>query len=449
MLSIRRLRWISVVGPTVFVVGFELFTRVLFPDFVPAWGHVVVALAAISAGAFAFSTFVFTTMARLECQIHERNRRLTLLNTVAIHASESLDLEQVATSICRNVGTALDAEAAAIALTSEDDGELRLAGHVGLPRDAVSPEGTLGPYDCDCRKALALGGPVVVDDARELAGCMGLVSNGESATCVSVPARSKGKTIGVLLVVRHGQRAFTPDDVDLIAALGSQAGAVLQNAQLFSNTGAIAVLQERQRVAREVHDGLAQTLGYLNVQLGIVDQLLAKGELENVRGELETMSQVTRVAYEDLRHSITDLRTPLAVSGGIRRTLREYLEKFSLQTGIPCHFEGHTGSAAVLAPESEVQLLRIVQEALNNVRKHAPGAEIWLHVEANSRSVKAIIRDDGPGFDPERVDSSNRYGLYTMRERAEARGGTLSIESRLGTGTTIEVMLPAEGAKVA
>lgn len=449
MLSIRKLRWISVIGPTTFVVGFELFTRMLFPDFVPAWGHVVVALAAISAGAFAFSTFVFTTMARLESQIRERNRRLALLNTVATHASESLDLEQVATAICRNVSNALDAEAAAIALTSEDDGELRLAGHVGLPRGATGPDGALGPYDCDCRKALALDGPVVVRDGRELPGCMGLVSNGGSATCVSVPTRSKGKSIGVLLVVRQGPRAFTQEDVDLIAALGSQAGAVLQNAQLFSNTGAIAVLQERQRVAREVHDGLAQTLGYLNVQLGIVDQLLAKGELESVRGELETMSQVTRVAYEDLRHSITDLRTPLAVSGGVRRTLREYLERFSLQTGIPCHFEGHTGSAAALAPESEVQLLRIVQEALNNVRKHAPGAEIWLHVEADSRHVKAVIRDNGPGFDPESITREGRFGLHTMKERAEASGGSLSIVSRPGVGTTIEVAMPAEGARVA
>jgi signal transduction histidine kinase len=448
MLSIRTLRWISVIGPTAFVVGFELFTRVLFPDIVPAWGHVVAALAAISTGAFGFSTFVFTSMARLERQIHERNRRLALLNTIATNASESLDLQQVATAICRNVGRALDAEAVAVALSSEDDGELHLAGQMGLPRDATGPDGTLGPYDCDCRKALALDGPVV-RDARELPGCMGLVPNGEAATCVSVPTRSKGKGIGVLLVARRGTRAFTHDDLDLISVIGSQAGAVLQNAQLFSNTGAIAVLQERQRVAREVHDGLAQTLGYLNVQLGIVDQLLAKGQLDTVRGELETMSEVTRVAYEDLRHSITDLRTPLAVSGGIRRTLREYLDRFSVQTGIPCHFEGHTGSPAVLPPESEVQLLRIVQEALNNVRKHAPGGEIWLRVEADSRHVRAVIRDNGPGFDPDSISQEGRFGLHTMKERAEASGGALSINSRPGSGTTIEVTMPAEGVRAA
>ncbi len=448
MLSIRKLRWISVIGPTAFVVGFEVFTRVLFPDIVPAWVHVVAALAAISAGAFAFSTFVFTSMARLEGQIHERNRRLALLNTIATRASESLDLEQVAATICRNVSNALDAEAAAIALTSEDDGELRLAGHVGLPPGATGPDGALGTYDCDCRKALALDGPVV-RDAQELSGCMGVVPNGGSATCVSVPTRSKGKSIGVLLVVRRGRKPFTDDDIDLIVALGSQAGPVLQNAQLFSNTGAIAVLQERQRVAREVHDGLAQTLGYMNVQLGIVDQFLAEGDLESVRGELEAMSQVTRTAYEDLRHSITDLRTPLAVSGGVRRTLREYLEKFSIQTGITCRFDGHTGSAAVLPAESEVQLLRIVQEALNNVRKHAPGAEIWLHVEANSRSVKTVIRDNGPGFDPHKIGREGRYGLHTMKERAEASGGTLRIESRPGAGTTIEVILPTEGVRAA
>jgi len=447
MLSIRKLRWISVIGPTAFVVGFELLTRVLIPDIVPTWGHVVVALGAMSVGAFAFSTFVFTAMARLERQVHERNRRLALLNTIATRASESLDLEQVASTICRNLTEALDADAAAVAITSEDDGELRVVGHVGIPRGAVGTDGTLGPYDCDCRKSLALDGPVI-GDARDMAGCIGVVPTGEPGTCLSVPVRSKGKSIGVLLVIRRGYMTFTDDDVDLVAALGSQAGAVLQNAQLFSNTGAIAVLQERQRVAREVHDGLAQTLGYLNVQLGIVDQLLAKGDLHSVRGELDTMSEVTRIAYEDLRQSITDLRTPLAISGGIRRTIREYLEKFSLQTGIPCHFEGHTGSAAVLPPESEVQLLRIVQEALNNVRKHAPDAEIWLRVEADSRRVKTVIRDNGPGFDPDGIGHEGRFGLQTMKERAEASGGALSITSRPGNGTTIEVVMPVEEARV-
>jgi signal transduction histidine kinase len=447
-MSIRTLRWITVIAPTAFVVAFEFVTRLLVPHIVPGWGHVVAALAAISSAAFAFSTFVFTSVARLERQVNERNRRLAVLNSVAAHASESLDLEEVANAIARDLIEGLDADAAAVALVGEDDGELRLVGCAGQGLE-MSVNYLLGADDCECRKVVALDRPLVIENAHEAPSCARVVTRGRPATCVSAPVRSKAKGIGALLVVRSGRRTFSKDEVDLVSALGSQVGPVLQNAQLFSNTGAIAMLQERQRVAREVHDGLAQTLGYLNVQMGIIDQLCGTGELDSVRTELQTMAVVTRDAYEDLRHSITDLRTPATFGGGVRRTLREYVERFSLQTGIRTHFEGHSGVPAVLSRESEAHLLRIVQEALNNVRKHAPGATVCVRVEADSRRVTVHIRDDGPGFDAGTVRQEQRYGLRTMSERAEASGGTLVIESQPGQGTTIGVMMPVQGLKAA
>jgi signal transduction histidine kinase len=235
------------------------------------------------------------------------------------------------------------------------------------------------------------------------------------------------------------------DEVELIAAVGSQVGTVLENAQLFSKTEALAVLQERERVAREVHDGLAQTLGYLNVQMGIVDRLLATEEIARAQAEVDEMALVTREAYQDLRQAIVDLRTPFSSTGGLRRTLREYAERFSRQTGITCHFEGHRGPPAILSPTAEVQLIRIVQEALANVKKHAPGSEVWLSVEVRNREALVIIRDNGPGFDLESTMISGRqFGLQTMKERAESVGGTLRIDSRPDAGTTVEVVVPLE-----
>lgn len=448
MLSIRTLRWISVVVPTAFVLVFELVTRGLYGNSVPAWGHTVVILAAVSTAAFAFSTFVFATMARLEREIRERNRRLALLNVVSTEASESLDLEEVAAAITRNVMQALGAKAAGLALVSED-GELRVVAHSGLPTRTGSGNGSPGLYDCECRRALALGRAIVVKDIRESASCAGILGDRILGTCISAPLRSKGINIGAIFVARPKSQPFSLDERGLVTALGSQVGPAIQNAQLFSKRGAIAVLEERQRVAREVHDGLAQTLGYLNVQMGIVDHLLASDDLAKAKAELKTMTQVTRDAYEGLRLAIMDLRTPLSPTGGLRRTLREYLQRFSLQTGIQCHFEGHRGSAATLSPSAEVQLTRIVQEALANVKKHAPAAEVWLSVEANERLVRVIIRDNGPGFDPASVPQSGRYGLQTMRERAEGIGGSLLIESHADAGTRLEVTIPIDEAKAA
>jgi signal transduction histidine kinase len=317
----------------------------------------------------------------------------------------------------------------------------------GLPLNIADASGRIGPYDCECRKALIRGQTIVAEDSRENAACAGAFPDGTAMTCLSAPIRAKGNDIGAILVARPASQPLSSDEVDLVTALARQVGPALQNAQLFSKSGAIAVLQERQRVAREVHDGLAQTMGYLNVQMSITAHLLADGDLEKAQDELVTMSRVTRDSYEDLRQSIGDLRAPLSPRGDLRRTLREYVERFSLQTGVTCQFENGHGSAVALSPSAEVQLIRIVQEALTNVKKHAPGARAWLSLKANHRRVCATIQDDGPGFDPASVGRSGRFGLQTMKERAESAGGSFVIESRPGAGTRLEVTIPMEGVK--
>ncbi len=437
------------VVPTTSVAVFELVTHGLLGHSVPAWVNVVVAFGGLTPAAFIFSTFVFGTMARLERDLRDRNRRLALLNAVATDASESLELEEVASAITRNLAQAMTAEYAGLALASEDDGELRLVAQSGRPPAMTDAGGQLGPHDCGCRQAVTEGRTIVVQDSRQNASCAGVLPEASAATCVSAPIRSKGKTIGAILLARSKSLPITADEVDLVTALGLQVGPVLQNAQLFGQTGAIAVLQERQRVAREVHDGLAQTLGHLSLQVGITDRLLADRDLDGVRAEVDAMGQAVRDALEDLRQSLVDLRIPFSACGDLRRTLREYVARFSLQTGIPCHFENQRGPALALSPSAEVQLIRIIQEALTNVKKHAPGASVWLRLQTSGRQVHVTIQDDGPGFEPADVGDSGRFGLQTMKERAESAGGGFVIESRPGSGTRLEVTVPMEGVKVA
>ena len=287
MMSVRTLRWISVVAPTAFVVTFEIITRSLFDDVVPSWVHVVVALTAVSLAAFAFSTFVFTMMGRLEREVLERNRRLAILNALAADTSESLDVEQVAAATTRSIRAAMNLETVGLALASAEDGSLQLVGLDGLAAPFIPVDGvrSLAEYDCECQKAVALCRPVVVSDVRESARCAGLLGDARARTCAAVPVRCKGRTTGALFVARDRSRPFARDEIELIAAVGSQVGAVLENAVLFSKAEALAVLQERERVSREVHDGLAQTLGYLNVQMAIVDRLLTTEELTKAQAE--------------------------------------------------------------------------------------------------------------------------------------------------------------------
>src|SRR3972149_1359376 len=203
----RTLRWISVVVPTSSVVVFELFTHVLFTHSVPMWVNLVVAFAGVSVGASAFSAFVFGTMGRLESELRERNRRLALLNAVATEASESLDLDQVASAITRNVMQALTTDTAGLGpVSGGGEGELGLVPQSGLPPNIADATGQLGPYDCECRKALIGGRTIVAEDSRENVACAGAFPDGPAMTCLSAPIRAKGNDIGAILVARRISR---------------------------------------------------------------------------------------------------------------------------------------------------------------------------------------------------------------------------------------------------
>lgn len=447
VLSIKRLRWISVIAPTLFVVAFELVAEgFLGRDRVPPWIHALVALVAVAIAASAFSLFVFSTIGKLEKEIRERSHRLGLLNSLGKQLSESLDISEVAESAARNIVDALDADAAGLALALDDErpGSLQLVGHyglAGLPDINESPM-PLGEYDCESARAVALGRPVVVEDTLANPRCSGLLKNDSSQICVAVPVKSKGRNIGAMFVARDASIPFEDNEVELLDAVGSQIGSFLENAHLFANAEALAVMQERERVAREVHDGLAQTLGYLNVQMGVVEHLVRSGEVTKIQSELEQMTDVTRRAYDDLRQVISDLRFPVSAAG-LRRAIREYADDFSRRTGIACHFEAHHGLPIVLAPSVEVQIIRIVQESLANVKKHARDAEVWLTVEASEEQAHVAVRDNGPGFDPiAALAQRHQFGLRTMTERAESAGGKLIIRSTPGEGTTVSLTVP-------
>ena len=295
-MSIRRLRWISVIAPTVFVGAFEIVTRSLYGDLVPLWVHMVVALAAVSVAAFAFSTFVFASMRSVEREIRVRNRRLAALNALAAEVSESLDVDQVAAATTRSVLASMTADVVGVALVSEEDGALRLIGQDGLAVQFTPENGglPLGENDCECRKAVALGRPVLVEDTSQSVPCTGLLGE-RTGTCVAVPVKSKGRTTGAIFVARDRSNPWRSEDIELIAAVGAQVGTVLENAQLFSKAEALAVLQERERVSREVHDGLAQTLGYLNVQMGILNRLLTSGETVKAQAEVDQMAELRKL----------------------------------------------------------------------------------------------------------------------------------------------------------
>jgi signal transduction histidine kinase len=223
---------------------------------------------------------------------------------------------------------------------------------------------------------------------------------------------------------------------------------VRRTRELADMNEAMAVVKERQRIARELHDSLAQTLGYLHLKLADLERRVGADGTAHLEVELADLKKVARDAYEEARQAIFGLRSMVSRSLGLIPTLTEYLHDWSGQTTVAVDLRVDPEEGTRLPPVVEVQLIGIIQEALANVRKHAGAQRVLVSVERHDEAARVAIHDDGRGFDPSAVagGSNGGFGIETMRERAEAVGGKFTISSRPGQGTQVDVELPTTGS---
>jgi two-component system sensor histidine kinase DegS len=204
-----------------------------------------------------------------------------------------------------------------------------------------------------------------------------------------------------------------------------------------------AVLEERARLSRELHDGFAQLVAYMLVRLDTVTGLVAANRCPDAMAELERMRSVTDDLYQDVRESISELRTRVS-ERGLPATVRDYVDEYEDRHGIRVNLQGEDLTRGLPALTA-FQLLRIIQEALANVRKHASARHTWITFrKSDGDRLELVIGDDGTGFDPRPVAHSARksFGLASMRERVESLGGAMTLESQSGRGTRVTVAIP-------
>jgi nitrate/nitrite-specific signal transduction histidine kinase len=210
----------------------------------------------------------------------------------------------------------------------------------------------------------------------------------------------------------------------------------------------LATMQERERLAREFHDGLAQTLAYLNIQASQIDQALARADADTARTQLGEMRLVIQSAYRDVRHALYDLRVSL--DHGLGPALEAYCQSFGARNSLDMHYTGTETGSGCLGPDQAAQVLRIVQEALTNVRKHSRAQGIWVNLAISGETLKVTVKDNGVGFvvTPDGLNAAKpgHYGLVTMRERTTGIGGTLTVRSEPGAGTEIELAVPCRAS---
>lgn len=257
---------------------------------------------------------------------------------------------------------------------------------------------------------------------------------------IGVAMRTADKRLGMLIVERAGSEQFSAHDVRLLRSFGAQASILLERSMLYEEIEAGAIMNERHRLAREIHDGLAQHLAFLKMRVSWLRRTPATidvSHLQDVEGVLET-------ALIEARHAITTLRAePLGTS--TVEAIGGYAEEFGQVSGIEMVLP-RPQDVPEAGPKSRVELLRIVQESLNNVRKHARATRVEIDVRERDGGLEVSVCDDGIGF----VTSGGargHFGLQIMRERAESVGGKLDVESQPGAGTAVTIWVPGHEAE--
>jgi signal transduction histidine kinase len=374
--------------------------------------------------------------------IHLRANRMATLYAVENLARTEQDLGGLLEQVLNTALAGWGAPGGAILLYDEDDGIWHHWVHRGLGDDASHPRFDLALHLAEeVRKSRS--SLLIPDLSQHVEAGAAMVTGLRSAAVA--PLVAGGELLGALVMVADQPDLFEPDQASFFEAIAHQASLAIGNAQLHARVQQMAVLEERYRLSREMHDGLAQTLSALGWQLDRLKTLAADGRLETLEQELALGRRMVREAYTDVREAIDGLRLEIDHVGGLPSALEEYVAEFGRRTGIEVALE-LAQDLPQLSAETELQLLRIVQEALINVRKHAAAEHVWVRLQSSSADARVTltVADDGQGFDPAWPRGRGHLGLSTMRERARSQGGDFAVVTGPEQGTRITVTLPFE-----
>ena len=255
----------------------------------------------------------------------------------------------------------------------------------------------------------------------------------------SIPLYFQDKPLGIMNLTGPSWRELTDDELRLLGTIADQVGIAIERARLAENATRLARAEERARIAREIHDTLAQGLTAIALHIeGAMNRLESRPD--QARERLERALAMARENLEEARRSVLDLRTTTPLAGKpLSEALAALARSFTSDTGI--RVEVDVDPRVQLPLRVEAELYRIAQEALNNVRKHAHARGVEVALRRGRSTVRLSIRDDGVGFDPRRRRPDS-HGIIGMRERARLIGGRIVIRSRRGVGTHVQALVP-------
>jgi len=341
------------------------------------------------------------------------------------------------------------AERGAVLLLNDEGNEIRVMAQVGYDHTGAEPA-SFGRHEQPLLWSVLNGESMLISEPGPIPSHILDLNGGHrpAQSAVLAPLRCRDTAIGVIVLASVSQQAaFTPADLSLLTTLAGQAAVAVDNCRLFEETRGKATLEERQRLARALHDSVTQSLYSLTLFAQAALEWTGAGDLGRVKENLLHISEAAQQSLKDMRLLVYELRPADLQQDGLVGALHHRLNAVEKRAGVEARLVAEPSIALPVAIE-EV-LYYIAQEALNNALKHAAAGSVTVYLRASDGDVELEIVDDGRGFSPDAVREIGGLGLMTMRERAERLGGSLTIQSAPGQGTRVLAQIHITGGAAA
>ncbi|MBI3995034.1 MAG: GAF domain-containing protein [Nitrospirae bacterium] len=370
--------------------------------------------------------------------------KIEVLNTLSAAISQSPHLSAALDATIERLLKITRADIGSIHLLDPVTQDLVLTASRGVTQSFIYNERRIPMGACLCGLAARIGEVVISEDlSKDDRLSRSACRDERLGSMISIPLRSREKTPGILTLYSKRANAFSHANRQLLISISHHIGAAIENSQLYSKTKESALLEERWLIAQELHDSVAQSLAFLNMQTKLLEDRFRSEMKDQALEEFQEVRKVIQDTYQDVRNLLIDFRTEIKEDEAIEPVLRTYCRDFSARTGIAAEFVGDNG-LPVLEPAARTQVFRMIQESLSNVRKHAHAGKVTVSVRCADSGLRISVEDNGNGFDlrAAKDPAQQHMGLSIMKERAAHLDGTVQISTSPGRGTVVTIDLP-------
>lgn len=413
-------------------------------EFTEADERVIETLAAYAAVAISNAQLYQDVLAR-DHSLEKRNQDLALINNMAAAVTSSLEIDDIIHQALSRVLSYLDVEAGEIFLADESGQSFQLALHQGDSVETLWTRDRFSLGEGPVGQVAENGKPLVsIDPQREVGYFRHEVIESGLCCVACIPMTTRGSVVGVMCVAAKEPQNFDERVLDLLLSIGTWAGLSIENVRLGRQARRLAVLEERERIGMDLHDGIIQSIYAVGLALDYVRSSMEE-EPSAARNKIDQAIEGLDTTIRDIRSYILDLRPRQLRGEDLMKGLEQLVEEFNANSRSQAILLGPRNGMEGLPTANATTLFHICQEALANAAKHARAGLVDVRLLTSDQRVILEVTDDGMGFDVRKMSATLGHGLSNMHFRAQKVGGDVEINSEPGSGTTVLAWVPRYG----